>query len=161
MKNIQTEIKWAILFVVMTLIWMMIERLTGLHDIHIDKHPIYSNLIAIPAIAIYVFALLDKKKNFYNDKMTYKQGFISGLIITAIVAIISPITQYISLTLITPHFFENAIQYAISKNMMTAEEANNEFNLKNYIVVGFIGSVVIGIITAAIVAIFTKSKNEN
>ncbi len=161
MKNYQIEIKWGILFVVMTLVWMLIEKLTGLHDIHIDKHPTFSNFIAIPAIAIYVLALLDKKKNYYHGRMTYKQGFISGLVITAIVALISPLTQYISLTLITPHFFENAIQYAISKNIMTAEEANNEFNLKNYIVVGFIGSVVIGIITAAIVAIFTKSKNEN
>ena len=64
MKKIQIEIKWAIIFVIMTLIWMILEKVAGLHDEHIDKHPIFTNFIAIPAIAIYVFAILDKRKNF-------------------------------------------------------------------------------------------------
>ena len=38
---------------------------------HIDKHVVYTNFYALPAILVYVFALLDKRKNFYNGKMTY------------------------------------------------------------------------------------------
>ncbi|MBK8980728.1 MAG: DUF4199 family protein [Ignavibacteria bacterium] len=49
----------------------------------------------MPAVAVYVFAPLDKKKNFYNGNMKYKQGFICGLIITIIVTVISPLSQYI------------------------------------------------------------------
>jgi hypothetical protein len=113
MKKIKIEIKWAIIFVVMTLIWMVLEKLVGLHDEHIDKHPIYTNFIAIPAIAIYVFALLDKRKNFYKGAMTYKQGFITGLIITAIVTVLSPLTQYITSTIITPEYFPNMINYSV------------------------------------------------
>jgi len=88
----------------MTLIWMLLEKLAGLHDEHIDKHPIYTNFIAIPAIAIYVFSLLDKRKKFYKGAMTYKQGFISGLVITAIVTVLSPLSQYITPTIITPEY---------------------------------------------------------
>jgi hypothetical protein len=59
------------------------------------------------------FALLDKRKNFYNGVMTYKQGFITGLIITAIVTIFSPLTQWIISNVITPDYFKNVIQYSV------------------------------------------------
>ena len=66
MKKYSIEIKWAIIFAVTTLVWMFLEKLVGLHSEHIDKHSIYTNFIAIPAIIIYVLALLDKRKNFYS-----------------------------------------------------------------------------------------------
>jgi hypothetical protein len=156
MKKIKIEIKWAVVFVVMTLIWIFLEKLAGLHDEHIDKHPIYTNFIAIPAIAIYVFALLDKRKNFYRSSMTYKQGFITGLIITAIVTVLSPLTQYITSTLITPEYFPNMISYSVETGKLTQEAAEEYFNLKNYLLQVVIGTPVMGILTTAIVAIFTR-----
>lgn len=159
MKKIKIEIKWAIIFVVMTLIWMFLEKWAGLHDEHIDKHPIYTNFIAIPAIAIYIFALLDKRKNFYKGAMTYKQGFITGLIITAIVTVLSPLTQYITSTIITPEYFPNMIRYSIETGKMTQEAAEEYFNLKNYLLEVVIGTPVMGIVTTAIVAIFTRKKS--
>ena len=71
MSKYKIEIKWAIIFLLMGLVWMVLEKAFGFHDVHIDKHPIYTNLVAIPAIAIFVFALLDKRKNYYNGSMTY------------------------------------------------------------------------------------------
>jgi len=159
MKKIKIEIKWAIIFVVMTLIWMILEKLAGLHDEHIDKHPIYTNFIAIPAIAIYVFALLDKRKNFYKGEMTYKQGFITGLIITAIVTFLSPLTQYITSTVITPEYFPNMISYSVETGKLTQEAAKEYFNLKNYLLEVIIGTPIMGILTTAIVAIFTRKKS--
>jgi len=161
MKKIKIEIKWAIIFVVMTLIWMFLEKLAGLHDEHIDKHSIYTNFIAIPAIAIYVFALLDKRKNFYKGAMTYKQGFISGLIITAIVTVLSPLTQYITSTIITPEYFPNMIRYSVETGKMTQQAAEDYFNLKNYLVEIVIGTPVMGVMTTAIVAIFTRKKSTD
>jgi len=161
MKKIKIEIKWAIIFVVMTLIWMILEKLAGLHDEHIDKHPIYTNFIAIPAIAIYVFALLDKRKNFYKGEMTYKQGFITGLIITAIVTLLSPLTQYITSTIITPEYFPNMISYSVETGKLTQEAAEEYFNLKNYLLEVIIGTPIMGILTTAIVAIFTRKKSAD
>ena len=156
MKNRRIEIKWALIFAVMSLVWMLLEKLVGLHDTHIDKHPIYTNLIAIPAIVIYVLALLDKRKNFYNGKMTYVQGLITGLIITAIVTVLSPLTQYITSTIITPEYFPNAIKYAVESGGMEQAPAEAFFNLKYYIILGLIGAPIMGLVTSLIVAIFTR-----
>lgn len=158
MKNIKIEIKWAIIFALMTLLWMVLERSVGLHDTHIDKHAVYTNFIAIPAISVYVFALLDKRKNFYHGKMTYLQGFICGLIITLFVTVLSPLTQYITSTIITPDYFENAIAYGVSTGKITPEAAEDYFNLENYIIQGLIGAPFMGLITTALVAIFTRKK---
>ncbi len=160
MKQYNIEIKWAIAFVLMTLGWMLLERLSGLYNQHIDKHEIYTNFIALPAIAIYVFALLDKRKNFYGGTMSYKQGFISGLIITLIVTAFSPLTQYITTTIIAPQYFPNVIKYAVDAQKMTQQEANDFFNLKNYIVQGLIGAPIMGLVTTAIVAIFTRKTSK-
>lgn len=158
MKKITTEIKWALIFVAMTLAWMVLERLAGLHDTQIDKHPVFTNFIAIPAIVLYVLALLDKRKRDYNGVMSYKQGFISGLIITAIVTVLSPLTQTITSLLITPDYFRNVIEYTVRQGIKSQEEAEKYFSLGSYIIQGLIGAPVMGIITTAIVAVFTSKK---
>lgn len=158
MKNLKIEIKWAIIFALMTLLWMVLEKAVGLHDVHIDKHMTYTNFFAIPAIAVYVFALLEKRKNYYHGKMTYMQGFICGLIITLFVTILSPLTQYITSTFITPDYFQNAIATGVSTGKTTQEAGEAYFNLENYIIQGLIGAPVMGMITTAIVAIFTRKN---
>ena len=159
MKKIKIETKWAITFSIMILVWMFIEKLAGFHSEHIDKHPVYTNFIIIPTIIIYVLALLDKRKNVYNGIMTYKQGLISGLIIALIVTILSPLTQYITSTIITPDYFSNVIKYVVNEGEMNQIEAENYFNLKSYIIQALIGAPIMGIVTTAIVAIFTRRKS--
>lgn len=158
MDRFKIELKWAIIFGIMSLFWMLLEKLAGLHNEHIDKHAVYTNFVAIPAIAIYVLGLLGKRKNYYQGVMTYKQGFITGAIITLIVTVLSPLSQYIISTLITPDYFSNMIDYAVRTKKMTQVEAENMFNLKSYMIQASIGALVMGLITSAIVAIFTKKK---
>lgn len=54
MKSIKTEIKWAFIFSGMTLLWMVLEKLSGLHGKYIDYHLYLTNLFAIPAIWVMV-----------------------------------------------------------------------------------------------------------
>ena len=159
MKDRKIEIKWGILFVLIGLIWMVFEKAMGWHDVHIDKHATYTNFIAPIAIAIYVFALLDKKRNFYGGKMTYKQGFIAGLIVTLVVVILSPLSQYITSTYITPDYFQNVIDYSVSSGQMEQQAAEEYFNLKSYILQSVIGAAIMGVLTSALVAIFVRSKS--
>lgn len=158
MNKYSIEIKWALMFVAMMLLWMTMERLLGFHDTHIYKHAIVTNLIAIPAIAIYVFALLDKRKNFYDGFMSYKQGFITGLIITLIVTLFTPLIQYITSTVITPDYFTNMIEYSVNEGKMERGDAENFFNLKSFIIQASIGALIMGLLTTVIVAFFTKKK---
>jgi hypothetical protein len=160
MKKFSVEIKWAVIFTIVTLLWMLIEKSIGLHDVYIDKHPIYTNLFAIPAIIIFILALSDKKKNFFNGQMDWKQGFVSGIIISFFITLLSPIAQYISLTFITPDYFKNIITYTIEHNLMTLERASNYFNIKNYIIQAAMGGLSMGVLTSALVAFFIKTKRN-
>jgi hypothetical protein len=158
--KIKTEIKWALIFVGMSLLWMVLEKLVGLHGTHIDKHMYLTNLFAIPAIVVYVLALKDKKNKDYKGEMTYKQGLVSGLIITAIVALFAPLTQWITSTWITPEYFPNVIAYSVETGYYTSlEEAEAYFNLENYMFQSVVGAIVMGVLTSAIVAFFVRTKS--
>ncbi len=161
MKNIGIEIKWALIFAAMTLLWMWLEKAVGLHSTHIDKHLYLTNLFAIPAIVVYVLALKDKKKNFYNGQMNYLQGFTSGMIITVILTLLAPITQWITSTVITPEYFPNVIEHSVETGYYPSrEEAEAQFNLQTYMVQSTIGTFVMGLVTSAVVALFVRSKSR-
>jgi small-conductance mechanosensitive channel len=156
MKRIGIEIKWAIIFIIMMTLWMVMEKMTGLHDKNIEKHAVVTYFVAIPAILIYVLALLDKRKNYYNGYMTYQQGFVTGLIMTMLIAVVTPLLQYVTTRYISPDYFTNMIRYSVDQKMLTQEDAEKMFNEKSYMVQATIGTVIMGLVTTAIVAIFTR-----
>jgi len=158
MKKFKIEFKWAFIFVAMMLLWMLIEKLTGLHGEHIDQHKIFTNFVAIPAVIIYVLALMDKRENYFGGKINYKQAFTSGLIITAIITALSPFTQIITVEVISPDYFNNMIDYVVEQEMYSPGEARIYFNLKSYILQTLWATPIMGIITTAIVAIAIRRK---
>lgn len=158
MKNYKIEIKWAVIFVVASLLWMVFEKAMGWHGEKINQHALFSSLFAVVAILIYVLALLDKRQNFYNGKMTWKEGFVSGLVISILVAVVSPLTQFITLELISPEFLNNASKNAVAMGAMTQEAAESYFSYGSYLIQAFFGAIVMGMVTSAIVAFFLKTK---
>ncbi|MEM7368172.1 MAG: DUF4199 domain-containing protein [Bacteroidota bacterium] len=158
MKQYRIEIKWAVIFTVVALLWMVFERMMGWHDELIAKHATYTNFFSIVAIAVFVFALIDKRNNFYGGKMTYKQGFMSGLIISVIIALLTPLSQWITSTMITPDYFTNAINYAVESGQSTQEQAEATFNLGSYIMAATLFGFIAGVLTTAIVAIFVRKS---
>lgn len=161
MKNIKIEIKWALIFSIMVLFWMLLEKLSGLHSEYIDYHLYLTNLFIIPAVWIMVLALKDKKKNFYNGQITYTQGLISGIILTVFIALLSPLTQWITSFVITPEYFPNVIKRSVELGYYeTTAEAEANFNYNNYVVQGMIGTLIMGVVTTAIAMIFIRSKKN-
>lgn len=159
MENIKIEIKWAIFFSIMGLLWMLLEKLSGLHSTYIDYHFYLTNLFAIPAIWVMVLALKDKKNNYYRGNTTYKQGLISGIILSAIIALISPLAQWITSYIITPEYFPNVIKRSVEIGYYkTTAQAEANFNYKNYAIQGAIGALIMGIVTTAIAMIFLRTK---
>lgn len=73
---------------------------------------------------------------------------------------LSPLTQVITFMYITPNYFENVIRYVVSQNQMSLQEAENYFNLSNYIRQSTLFAPLMGIATSAIVAIFVKRKDK-
>ncbi|NRA48243.1 MAG: DUF4199 domain-containing protein [Phaeodactylibacter sp.] len=160
MNKYATEIKWALIFCAAFLVWMFIEKTMGWHGPKIEQHPYMTNIFSVIAIAVYVFALRDKRKSM-GGQMTWKQGFMSGLIISIIVGLFSPLTQWITHTLISPEYFSNAIAFSVDAGYYDSEEAAKAyFNLQSYMMQSGIGSIIMGIVTSAVVAFFTRGGTK-
>ncbi|RFC53771.1 DUF4199 domain-containing protein [Brumimicrobium aurantiacum] len=158
MNNFKLEIKWAIIFTISSLVWMFIEKITGLHSTHIDKHYLWTNLFAFIAIAVYVLALLDKRKSL-KGKMSFVQGFVSGLKITVIVTLLAPLSQWLTHEVISPEYFTNVIAYSIEEGHYANEaDAKAYFNFQNYVQQSVFGAFGMGVFTSAIVALIVKKK---
>lgn len=158
MKKYAIEIKWGVIFVAVMLLWMLFEKLMGWHDMYIDQHAVYTNLFAIPATLLYVLALLDKRKHYYDGTMTWKQGFLTGLIVSVVVMVLSPLAQWITHFVITPEYLPNIIDHSVSTGKMTLEQAERYFTFSNYLWQSTVAALVMGAVTAAIVAIFTRKS---
>jgi len=161
MKKLAAELKWAIIFTIVGLLWMVLEKVTGLHGKYIDYHMYLTNLFAIPAIWMMVLALKEKKARYYTGNMSYSQGFISGVILSVFIAILSPLSQWVTSYVITPEYFPNVIQRSVELGYFaTTEEAAANFNYENYAIQGAIGALVMGIITTSIAMIFIRTKQK-
>jgi hypothetical protein len=160
-KFTKLELKWGIIFFIASLLWMYYEKLMGWHDENIASHASLTLLFLIPAVTIYIFALIDKRRNHYNDSMTWTQGFICGLHITLVVTILSPLGQYIIHTWISPDYFTNIIEYSVNSKGASRAEMEAYFSYNNYVVLSFMGAIIMGVITSAVVAIFVRKKSEH
>lgn len=158
MKNYALELKWAINYSIASLIWMILEKTLGWHDQHLAKQIQYTNFFALVAIAIYVFALLDKKKKDYNGVITWRQGFVSGMILSFIIAVFSPLVNYITYTYITPGYFDKMIDLIVSKKKQTIDQVTALYNMKSFIFQGISNGLSMGVTFGAIVAYFIKTK---
>ena len=161
MKKYSIEIKWGIIFILTMLVWMFGERFFGLHDERIEQHAFYTNFFAIVAIGVYLLALYDKRKNYYHGIMSWKQGFIAGLILTFVVTILTPLAQYLTSVWISPEYFPNMIEYTVQTGERSREEAEAFFNLNNYILQSTMFALLSGVITSAIAALIMRRKESS
>lgn len=150
------EIKWGVLFILALLLWMYAERLFGIHDKHIDQHPLVSSFFALVALCLYLLALYDKRKNYYNGRMNWRQGFVAGLVMTLVIAILSPLAQYVISRFISPEFFPNMIRYSVETGEMTRDQAETYFGLENYMIQSVLFAIVSGVLTSAITALIMR-----
>jgi len=154
----KSEIKWGLIFTAAALLWMVFEKAMGWHGPKIELHHIFTNFFAVLAIGIYILAFLDKRKN-NQGPMQWKHGFFFGIGIAVVVTILNPLSQWIISRLISPEFFPNAIKHAVENTHLSQEEAETYFSLKNYIIQGTYGGLIMGAVTAAIIALFIQKKH--
>ncbi|WP_442844764.1 DUF4199 domain-containing protein [Leeuwenhoekiella sp. H156] len=158
MFSYRLELKWAVIYTFFLFIWMIFEVQMGWHDEGIAQQHIYTLFILIPATLIYYLALTDKRNNFYGGIMSYRQGFLAGLVITLCIAVLAAPAQYIISTWITPDYFENVKEYAVQTGKTTPEEADALFNLKSYMIQAVAGSLAVGLIFSALLPLLVKRK---
>lgn len=158
MKRVKIELKWAIIFTIMTLAWMLLEKTLGWHDENIADHW-WLTLFFLPfAIIIYILAMRETRRRVYKGKMTWRQGFLSGLLMAVFVTLLSPLAQYITHNYITPEYFETVRNYSVTNELMSIQKANAYFNITSYMWQAAIGAFAGGFITSAIGALFLMKK---
>lgn len=158
MKNRRLEIRWGIYFILMQLTWMLLEKLLGYHDAKIEQHATVSMLVLIPSFLVYFLALRQKRLKDFAGRMSFKQGFVAGLVITATVTVLTPLSQAITSLVITPDYFNNMIAFAVETGVMTQEAAEAEFNLNNYILLSTAFAPAAGIVTSIIMSALNMRK---
>ncbi|SIO37671.1 DUF4199 domain-containing protein [Chitinophaga niabensis] len=158
MKNYQTELKWAGIFFLMYLVWMLMEHLCGLHGRHIQYQQLVSTFILLPSLLIYLLALREKKRKVFQGKITFMQAFKSGMLLTLFIVILSPVNQLLTQGLISPEYFENMQEYAVSTQQMSAQEAASRLNIGAFIVQSIIGGLVTGAVFSALVSLLIRSR---
>ncbi len=161
MAKIGIELKWGIIFILALFLWSTMERVLGLHDVNLDLQAKVSPFFAIIAIALYVLALRDKKRNFYEGRMSFKQGFGAGMVVTLIVTLLTPLNQWVIWKYISPDFFENMTAFAVKNGTHTLKEAEDFYNYNTFTVSTTIMALIMGVITSLIVAFFMKSKKHS
>ena len=153
----KTEIKWGVIFTIAMLLWLALERLTGLHDKYFWLQAYLTNLVAIPAVWIYVLLIREKRRQL-GGTITFKQAFIAGLLTTIVVTLLVPPSQWLTFKFITPHYFENAINYCVTTQGHTLDYAQGIFNAQSYLFMGIVGALVMGVLTSLILAAIMRTK---
>lgn len=142
---------------VISLAWKGMENRMGLHGPRIDEQARYTYIFGGVALLLYILALRDKRDNFYNGFMSWQQGFVSGVIISVIIALFSPLSQLIVHKIIAPSYFRNAIEHGLTRG------GNEEFlisyySLRTKIIQSFMESLSLGIVASAAVAYFVRKR---
>jgi len=157
MSDTKLALRYALVFTLASFLWVCLEYAVGLHTTHKELHPSLSSIFAIPAIAIYAFALHAKRTSM-GGTFTFWDGFMFGLLVTGIVAVLSPGVQYVFHTFVNPHFFADFQAYSIASGKLEPDAAAAYFCLQNYLYEGISGALMMGTVTAAIVALILSRK---
>lgn len=157
MKNLKTEIRWGILFSLVSMAWMFIEvQFLDWHDRYISSQ--FGNhfiILLILFAIIYYFALREKREHYYKGKITWKQALASGVIISVVITLLSPLTEYFNYHYVSPNYFDSIIDYQVHKeHPMTQESAESLFNMKSFLIqaiftnlsFGFMASILLGLV---------------
>lgn len=158
MKKFAIEFKWGVRYIFSYIAWIFVEKWTGLYTTNIADYPLYASLFYLFGFLIYILALQDKKKNYFNGTMDWKRGSVSGIIITVVVAVLMPLAQVAIHKGVAPEFFPNMIAYATSKGKKL-QDVQSYFNLTSYIYQSVFFALSIGVVFGAVASVLLQTKN--
>lgn len=159
MKKFAIEIKWGIRYAFLWILWLFIEKSSGYYDVKISDQALYSLLFTFVIFFVYYVAIKEKKKDFFKDDMSWKQGCVTGIFLTIVMALLTPFCQIIFHKAIAPEFFPNMIEYSVSKGN-SRETAENYFNLSSSIIQSVFSTLSLGVVISAVVALFLQTKTK-
>lgn len=158
MKNLNWRIalKWGLVYALLTLIWLSLESMAGLHDSRVKYRVILTNLKYIPMLLIYYAALREARNLKPDEAYPYSQAFIDGLRLTAMATLLSVPAQYLSMEYLVPDFLQKMEAAMIEGGWMTAVEAKGFFKFRSYFIQSVLAIPATGLMITAITALFVQ-----
>lgn len=157
-------LKYGILIVLFTFIWICLEYWIGIHTDYIDYHPLATLLsLVVPLILLY-YAMREAKR-YDAGEFSYGDAFKVGLYVTLVVAVLNPLGQWLFQQMVFPGYLEamqahtEARQLAQGIDVEVARQVSTEeYALDSFLLRAVLGSLAAGLIMSAILAIFVRDK---
>lgn len=148
----------AVAYFFLFIFWKAVEKLLGMHENNIHLYPVFSDLILIPIVVIYISGM----RNFrigMGGKVSYLNALGFGLMTTLFIVIFTPMSVWIFDQFINPNFYASMIQYQVQQKLSSLQIAQQSFNHENFKESMIIGNIVTGAILSAIIAFFSAKKS--
>jgi len=151
----KTEIKWAMVIGVLSLLWFVLEKVCGFYGDFIEYLGTVAWFFLIPFAMVYWVALLQKREGDLGGKMTYMQGLKTSAIIAAISIPFVIIAILINIKFISPDFQSMMTEHLITTGVEIADAESKMSTLS----MAFSGVfyALSGIVVGGIVSLFVKN----
>jgi len=157
MKKFEIELKWATAFTAISIAWVYLEKFLGYHDAKVSSQAIFSFWLMIPQALIYIVAIRQKREKYYGGEITWQKAFISGVVLSAVIAGLSPAAIYLMVEFISPDFLSNIVEVRAEQGI-PREGLVQIYNLNNMVTQAIFNNLATGVFFSAIIALFLKNK---
>ena len=157
MKKFEIELKWATAFTAVSIAWVYLERYLGYHDAKVSSQAIFSFWLMVPQALIYIVSIRQKREKYYGGEITWQKAFISGVVLSAVIAGLSPAAVYLMVEFISPEFLSNILEVRAEQGM-PREGLVQIYNLNNMVSQAIFNNLATGVFFSAIIALFLKNK---
>ena len=156
-----TEVKFAVIFVVLSFMWNCLEYLTGLQDKYIDLHPYFVTTFFILLTIVIYYLAIEEKRFKAGGHITLLNTLLTGVFLTLFILILNPLFMYLFSEFINKEFYNSFIKYDVLTGKYNLSEAKEYYNLENFIYVGTIYRFIMGIAATLILSFFIKKDIRN
>lgn len=157
MKKFEIELKWASAFTAISIAWVYFEKFLGYHDEMVSSQAVFSFWLLVPQALIYIVAIRQKRERFYNGEITWQKAFISGVVLSAIIAGLSPAAIYIMVEFVSPEFLSNIVEVRAEQGV-PREGLEQIYNLNSMVTQAIFNNLATGVFFAAVIGLIFKNK---
>jgi hypothetical protein len=133
------------------------EKVLGYHDEYVSSQAIFSFWLMIPQALIYIASIRQKREKYYGGEITWQKAFISGVVLSAVIAGLSPAAMYIMVEVVSPDFLSNIVEARAAQGI-PREGLEQMYNLNTLVSQAIFNNLATGVFFAAIIALFLKNK---
>jgi len=169
MRNLKTEIKYAVLSAIALVIWVIAEHLLGFNTTKMEVGQYTQPIIALATLIFLFFGIREKKNKELNGQLTFMQGLKTAFYISFFYALLQGIWFAIYSGVINPDYATLSLHFKEKQLIAegkTLQQISDELAMTKMIFgnallqFGFfiISTTIIDTIVGAIMTLFLRTK---